>query len=142
MKNRKILVPLDASPLSAQTIKNLIAQKENITFPLTLLHVLDLSRLSYRGFAEKSFIEIEEQAREEARNFIAGQQEEFTAAGMKVETIVKEGPSRETICELADSGEYDLLVIGKHTDSELRNLLFGQVANYIVHNVKCPVLIV
>ncbi len=142
MKDRKILVPLDASPLSSQTIKSLIAQKENLSFPVTLLHVLDRSRLSYRGFAEKTFAEIEEQALADARSFIAAQQAEFAAAGIEVETLVKEGHARETICELADSGEYDLLVIGKHVDSDLRNLLFGQVANHLVHQVKCPVLIV
>jgi nucleotide-binding universal stress UspA family protein len=142
MKDRKILVPLDASPLSAQTVKGLLAQKENLAAPLTLLHVLDFSRLSYRGFAEKSFAEIEAQAREKAREFLAARQSEFTAAGIETQILLKEGHARETICELADSGEYDLLVLGKHVDSDLRKLLFGQVANYLVHHVKCPVLIV
>ena len=142
MTDRKILVPLDGSPLSAQTIKSLIALKENLTAPLTLLHVLNLNMLSYRGFAKKSFSEIEEQAREEARKFIAEQQVAFAAAGMEVTTLVKEGHARETICELADSGEYDLLVIGKHIDSDLRKLVFGHVSNYVIHHAKCQVLIV
>lgn len=142
MKSRKILVPLDGSPLSGRTIQNLIGLKENLRIPLTLLHVLDLSRISYRGFAEKSFAEIEDDAREKARQLIARQQAEFAAAGMETATLIKEGHARETICELADSGEYDLLVIGKHVDSDLRNMLFGQVANYVIHHVTCPVLIV
>ncbi len=142
MKNRKILVPLDGSPLSAQTIKSLIAMKENITVPLTLLHVLDSSTISYQGFAEKTLEEIEERARDKVRNLLAEQQKLFTAAGMEVETILKEGDVRETVCAVVDSGKFDLLVIGKHTDSELRNLLFDQVSNYLVHHVKCPVLIV
>ena len=142
MKNRNILVPLDGSPLSAKTVESLVALKENITMPLTLLHVLDLNTISYRGFAEATFNEIEERAREDARKFIAEQQEIFTAAGMRVETIVKEGHARETICALADSGVYDLLVFGRHTESDLRNLLFDQVANHVLHHVNCPVLIV
>lgn len=142
MKNRKILVPLDGSPLSAQTIKSLIAMKENITVPLTLLHVLDSSTISYQGFAEKTLEEIEERARDKVRNLLAEQQKLFTAAGMEVETILKEGDVRETVCAVVDSGKFDLLVIGKHTDSELRNLLFDQISNYLVHHVKCPVLIV
>ena len=136
------MVPLDGSPLTAKTVESLIAVKENITIPLTLLHVLDLSTISYRGFAEATFSEIEERAREGARKFIAEQQEIFTAAGMSVETIVKEGQARETICALADSGEYDLLVFGRHTESDLRNLLFDQVANHVIHHVNCPILIV
>ncbi|MDT8443278.1 MAG: universal stress protein [Desulfuromonadales bacterium] len=142
MKNRKILVPLDGSPLSAQTIRSLIALKENIPVPLTLLHVLDLSTISYQGFAEKTLEEIEEKARDKARNLLNEQQKLFTDAGMEVETLLKEGDVRETICAVVDSDEYDLLVIGKHTDSELRNLLFDQISNYLVHHVKCPVLIV
>jgi nucleotide-binding universal stress UspA family protein len=142
MKDRKILVPLDGSPISAQTLKTLIDLKECIPSPLTLLHVLDLDMLSYRGFAEIPFHEIEERAREEAQSFIAGLQDSFAAAGVHVEAIVREGHVRDTICKIADSGEYDLLVIGKQTDGELRNILFDQVANYVVHNVKCPVLIV
>lgn len=142
MKERKILVPLDGSPLSDETIKGLIALKENITIPLTLLHVLDLNMISYRGFAEKSSGEIENHAREEAKQFVAEQQEFFAAAGMSVDAIVKEGRARETICELADSGEYDLLVIGRNPDSDLRNLLFDQDSTHIIHEVKCPVLIV
>ena len=142
MKNRRILVPLDGSPISSRTIKSLIALKEQIPFPLTLLHVLDLSTISYQGFAQTPFGEIEERAREEARLLVASLKEQFSAAGMEVEAIVKEGNARETICKIADSGEYDLLVVGKHTDGELRNLLFDQVANFVVHHVKCPVLIV
>lgn len=142
MKDRKILVPLDGSPISAQTLKALIELKSSITCPLTLLHVLDLDTLSYRGFAETSFHEIEARAREKAKDFIAGLQNLFAAAGVQVETLVAEGHVRETICKIGDCGEYDLLVIGKYKEGELRNLLFDQVANYVVHHVKCPVLIV
>lgn len=142
MNDRKILVPLDGSPLSAQTVSNLLALKDSITFPLTLLHVLDLNTLSYRGFAETDFRDIEARARAEARQFIADQQARFEAAGMAVETLVTEGSPREVICELADSGGYDLLVIGRQADSALRKLLFGQVANYVVHHTRCPVLLV
>ncbi len=142
MKDRKVLVPLDDSPLSAETIKGLIALKDDFTLPLTLLHILDLSQLSYRGFAQTHFLEIEEQAREKARQFVAEKQAVFAEAGMLVETLVKEGHARETICALADSGDFDLLVIGRNPDSDLRNLLFDQVSNHVIHEVKCPVLIV
>ena len=142
MKDRKILVPLDGSPISAQTLKTLIELKENIPSPVTLLHVLDLDTISYRGFANHTLEEIEERAREEARLFINGLRDLFAAAGVPVEALVKEGHVRDTICRIADSGEYDLLVIGKQADGELRNLLFDHVANYVIHHVKCPVLIV
>jgi nucleotide-binding universal stress UspA family protein len=142
MNIKKILVPLDSSPLSVQTVNQLIALKNHFTVPLTLLHVFDPERISYRGFSKKSFSEIEDEARAQARQFISEQQAKFTAAGLQTETLIKEGSVRETICKLADSGEYKLLVIGRNIESELRSLLFGQVANFLIHNVKCPVLII
>lgn len=142
MKDRKILVPLDKSPLSAQTVQRLIALKDKFNNPLTLMHVLDFNRLSYRGFAQRTLEEIEEGARAEARRFVAEQKALFALAGMEVTTLVKEGQVRETICALADCGDYDLLVVGRHSESPLRNLLFGQVTHFVLHHVKCPVLVV
>ena len=142
MRNRKILVPLDGSPVSAQTVKNLVGLKDKLVFPMTLLHVLDMSMLSYRGFAEMSFAEIENKAREKARQFIADQQGLFAAAGMQVDTVVKEGHISETICKIADSGEYGLLVIGRTPPAEKQRQPFGFIANEIIHQVQCPVLVV
>ncbi len=141
MKDRKILVPLDESSISAQTVQGLIALKETITLPLTLLHILDPRRISYEGFGTTPREELEQRAVDAARQFLASQQAKFAAAGMPVTTLLKEGHAREVICELADSGEFDLLVIGRKPDTDLRNLLFGQVANHVIHTVKCPVLI-
>jgi nucleotide-binding universal stress UspA family protein len=141
MKAQKVLVPLDGSSISAQTVKGLIAFKKRLSPPLTLLHVLDLGMLAILGFPEKTRDEFELRARQEAEQFIADQKEQFSAAGITVETLVKEGHVRETICALADGGEYDLLVIGRNPVSGLRDLLFGQVSNFVIHQTKCPVLI-
>ncbi|TYO99379.1 nucleotide-binding universal stress UspA family protein [Geothermobacter ehrlichii] len=142
MLEQKILVPLDGSPISAQTVKGLIAMKDYLATPLTLLHVLDLERLSCQGFPDRNYIEFSRRARKEAREFIDRQQQIFADAGMATETLVREGNARDVICALADSGDYDLLVIGRNPVSELRDLLFGQVANYVVHRVNCPVLVI
>lgn len=142
MLEQKILVPLDGSPISAQTVKGLIAMKDHLAKPLTLLHVLDLERLSCQGFPDSNYIEFAKRARREAREFIERQQQIFAEAGMETETLVKEGDVRDVICALADSGDYELLVIGRNPVSELRDLLFGQVANHVVHRVKCPVLVI
>ena len=141
MKDRKILVPLDQSSISAQTVEGLLARKETLSFPLTLLHVLDPRRISYEGFGTTPKVEIEQRAVAEAQQFLASKQALFAAAGVAVTALFKQGYAREVICELADSGEFDLLVIGRKPDTDLRNLLFGQVANHVIHTVKCPVLI-
>jgi len=141
MLTQKILVPLDQSSISARAVEGLIALRQHLTPPLVLLHVLDLERLAVRGFPEKSYAEFAARVRREAEQFIAEQEQRFIKAGLAVETLLKEGEVLETICRLADSGDYELLAIGRNPVSELRDLLFGQVANSVIHKVKCPVLV-
>lgn len=54
MKNLRTLVPIDGSANSARTIKALIAMKEELACPLTLLHVFDTERISFIGVQELS----------------------------------------------------------------------------------------
>lgn len=142
MSKLNILVPLDGSANSKRTIKKLFAMKNKLSCPLTLLHVFDTERVSFRGVQEMNYAMIEERARSVAKEFLEDQKAIFLAEGILVETLFVEGPVRKTLCELADSGAYDFLVIGRHTEGELWNLIFGQVSNYVIHRVKCPVIIV
>jgi nucleotide-binding universal stress UspA family protein len=142
MKNFNALLPLDESANAVRTVKNLIAMKDKIDFPLTLLHVFDVERIQYRGITGIDWAMAHEQAREAAAVFLERQKEIFLNEGMHVEALMKEGSPRKTICALANSGEYDLLIIGRHTEGEIKNLLFGSVSNYVIHNVKCPLLII
>ncbi len=143
MKNLKLLVPLDSSKNSKRTVKTLLEMKSKIQCPLTLLHVFDPERISYKGETVVDFALYRKRAKEAAEKFLEEKKALFTSEGMQVEqTILKTGPPRRIICELADSGDFDLLIIGRHAEGELRNLLFGQVSNYVIHNVKCPVLVI
>lgn len=141
MKNLRVLVPLDDSAISAQTVRSLLKLRTEFTRPLTLLHVLDLDLLACRGFIDTSFTAFSQRAHEDAVALLAKQARIFTQAGVEVTTLLKEGHARDQICALADSGDYDLLVIGRNPVSQVRDLLFGQVSNFVVHQVKCPVLI-
>ena len=137
----KVLVPLDSSQNSKKTIKTLIAMKGKISSPLTLLHVFDNSRISYRGVPDLNYAMVEERGRKAAKQFLEDQRDIFSANGIPTEVIFKEGPARKTICDIVDSGEFDLLIIGRHIEGEFRSLLFGQVSNYVIHKVKIPVMV-
>ena len=89
-----------------------------------------------------SFSQVEARAREVAQQFIETQKTIFLAEGMNAEALLVEGHARKTICELADSGKFDLLIISRHIEGELKNMIFGQVANFVIHHVNCPVMIV
>lgn len=142
MTNLRILVPLDGSKNSEHTVQALLTMLSGISGPLTLLHVLDHDRISYRGVTTLGHDMVTERARAAALHFIEEQRDRFVAAGIKAQSMLKEGPARKTICKIADNGDYDLIIIGRHTEGELMNLLFGQVSSYVIHNVKNPVMII
>lgn len=54
----------------------------------------------------------------------------------------KSGRVGETIAKFADSGEFDLLIMGSHGHSTLVNLVMGSVATEVLAHCKVPVLLV
>ncbi len=142
MKDLKLLVPLDSSRNSERTIDALIGMKQKIPGPITLLHVYDPERVSYNVGIANNLDMLREHGRKAAEAFLARKVELFTREGFRVQPLLKIGSPRTTICELADSGQFDLLIIGRHAEGEFRNLLFGQVSNFVIHRAKCPVMII
>ncbi|RJR35172.1 MAG: universal stress protein [Deltaproteobacteria bacterium] len=56
--------------------------------------------------------------------------------------LVAIGDPAEEILRLADTGGYDLIVLGGPSRSTLRGLLMGAVHNKVLHHAKQPILIV
>jgi len=54
----------------------------------------------------------------------------------------KTGSAGESIAKFADSGKFDLLIMGSHGHSALVNLVMGSVATQVLAHCKVPVLLV
>ncbi len=54
----------------------------------------------------------------------------------------KTGSAGESIAKLADSGNFDLVVMGSHGHNSLVNLVMGSVATQVLAHCKVPVLLV
>lgn len=54
----------------------------------------------------------------------------------------KTGSAGESIAKFADSGKFDLVVMGSHGHSSLVNLVMGSVATQVLAQCKVPVLLV
>ena len=63
-------------------------------------------------------------------------------AGIEVECRLEFGPPREVIPRIANEDGFSLLVIGRRGPGELSDVLFGSVANHVLHHVRCPVLLI
>ncbi len=62
--------------------------------------------------------------------------------GINARSAWKVGHAGESIAKFADSGKYDLLVMGSHGHSALGNLVMGSVATQVLAHCTVPVLLV
>lgn len=77
-----------------------------------------------------------------AEGILEGNTGSLEEAGIKVERKVLVGsPASEIIAE-AESGGYDMVIIGRHGHGFFKNFLIGSVSDRVVHHASCPVLVV
>ena len=62
--------------------------------------------------------------------------------GIDAKSSWKTGHAGESIADMAESGAFDLLVMGSHGHGTLVNLVMGSVATQVLAHCKVPVLLV
>jgi len=138
----RILIPVDGSETSQKTIEAILSAKERFPKKLHLLHVVDDDKLAYRMIPDFQVEMVRENARKAGQLVLDQRAEPLRQAGFDVELRLELGNPRQAIPHIANSEAFQLLVIGRHSGAgEIRDVLFGSVANYVLHNVNCPVLL-
>jgi nucleotide-binding universal stress UspA family protein len=80
--------------------------------------------------------------REEAEKVLGPVTKFLLRHGIDAKTVTKVGHAGETISKTADSGKFDLVVMGSHGHGTLGNLVMGSVATQVLAHCKVPVLLV
>jgi nucleotide-binding universal stress UspA family protein len=137
----KILVPLDGSPTATRVIEGIIREQHRLFGEMTLLHVLDEDKLNYRMIPDFQVEMIREHARKAARQILETHRDTLARGGVTAELRLASGSPRQIVCRIAKEESFNLLILGRRGSGEIRDMLFGSVANYALHNVSCPVLL-
>jgi nucleotide-binding universal stress UspA family protein len=66
----------------------------------------------------------------------------FKQRGIQAEFVSKVGPAGDAIAKQADSGSFDLLMMGSHGHGSVVNVVMGSVATKVLASCKVPVLLV
>ncbi len=77
-----------------------------------------------------------------AKGHVAAVKKQAETAGVNAETFVGESEAFEAITRLARERKADVIIIGSHGRTGLRRLLMGSVAEKVIGNAPCPVLVV
>ncbi len=138
----KILVPVDGSTTATRTLERIIELQERFPRTLTLLHVVDVDRLSYRMIPDFQMEMIRDNARKAGAELLESRVRLLETAGFTVVRRLEIGAPRELIVRVTNDEGFQLVVIGRRESTgEIRDVLFGSVANFVLHKAKCPVLL-
>ncbi|MGF1541773.1 MAG: universal stress protein [Pleurocapsa sp.] len=150
----KILVAVDRSERNKSVFESAVSLAKTSNATLMLLHVLSeeeagyplLPTYAYYPMLDDRDYEIYQEKLIEYKqwgiNFLENLTEKATAVGVKTEFTQLTGNPGRTICELADTWEADLIVVGSRGLKGLKEMFLGSVSNYITHHAPCSVLIV
>lgn len=139
MAIEKILVPLDGSDLAEAALETAIdILNEEPARILVLLRAAESPRVAGDDPAA-------EQARalREAESYLKGVAAGLRECGVtRVKTAVWYGPAAPTIVEAAETEKADLIVMSSHGRGGVGRLIFGSVAESVLHGTRTPILMV
>ncbi|WP_295174125.1 universal stress protein [Variovorax sp. SCN 67-85] len=138
---RRILVPVDGSPASAQGIEEAIRLAKPMRSRVRLLHAIDDLSVSRAGYARDG----SSQLRAEAARMLARSAEHVRSAGVEVDTVLyseADGTVANLVEDEAREWHADLIIAGTRGRRGLGQLLLGSSTERIVRGSCVPVLLV
>ena len=138
----KILLAVDGSDYTKKMLAYLTTHDElfSTNNSYTLLTVSPQLPPRARAAVGKDMVEAYH--RDEAEKVLNPVTKFLLRHDIDAKTMAKVGHAGETISKSADSGKFDLVVMGSHGHGTLGNLVMGSVATQVLANCKVPVLLV
>jgi universal stress protein A len=134
---QRICCAVDLSHTSWLALKEAADLARRDASELMLVHVLE--RPAGQGDVAASVAKLLEQKEAELKSWRV-QAEQLS--GRKVRAELIPGDAAGEICRFAKERAFDLLVVGTHGWSGIRHFVAGSVAEKVVREAHCPVLVV
>lgn len=140
---KRILVPLDGSKLAEQAIPYATELCKGAT-TVTLFQVVHLPLpLAAPDVSIAVPMPSEEELLQEARTYLEGIAAKLRPEGVNVKVdAIERGVVADAIVDYAAKHDISLIVMTTHGRSGLSRLVFGSVAESVVRNAPCPVLLI
>lgn len=137
---RRILLPLDGSPLAEQAVPHAIGQAERFQAELLLLKVLQ--PLPERSMSSPGRRQAEDLSAQMAREYLEGVAAVIREQDIPVQVVTVEGQAHPQIVQFAEENEVDMIVMSTRGQSGLSRWLIGSVADRVVRGATVPVLLI
>jgi nucleotide-binding universal stress UspA family protein len=139
---KKILVPLDGSPLAEAVLPHAEALAKSEHAEIIILRVPNapVSEFLSRDplIAEMIHADMEKESEEYVHNKVA----ELEKENIKVTGFTKDGPVPDTILAVADETHADIIAMSTHGRTGISRWLLGSVADKIIYHAHIPVMLI
>ncbi|HRM48384.1 MAG: universal stress protein [Alicycliphilus sp.] len=137
-----ILLAVDGSPYTKKMLAYLAAHDEMLGTSHSYTAITVQAALPPRARAALGKETVDSYYAEEGEKVLAPVVKFLARHGVQLKTVTKVGPAGETIAKVAESGKYDLIVMGTHGHGSLGKLVMGSVSTQVLANCQVPVLLV
>ena len=137
-----ILLAVDGRPYTKKMLANLATHEELLGGTHTYIVLIVQAPLPARARAALGKEVVDTYHAEEAEKILAPVCKFLGRHGVDAKRSVKVGPVGETLAKVADTGKFDLLVMGSHGHGAIATLVMGSVTTQVLAHSKVPLLIV
>jgi nucleotide-binding universal stress UspA family protein len=139
----RIVVPVDFSKCSFEGLQYAIGFARRFGGEILALHAIDAGyAYKVEGLGVRDLSIYEEQSLVEARHDIAAFVGAADFGGVRYQTAIKFGLPEDCICDFADNEQAGLIITSTHGYTGLKHVLVGSIAERVVRQAHCPVLVV
>jgi len=141
MKIEKILLPFDGSDHSLNAAAYAASLAKMYEAHTTVMYCFD-----WRGHMSEIpdllISELKVKREKEAQNTLQKAGDILAAQGIEYTLKTAPGIPGDVLAQLAESKEYDLIIMGSHGHSDIAGIFLGSVTHKVLNTIYCPVLIV
>ena len=137
-----ILIPIDFSATSDRALAYAIALAQQLHARLTLLHVLDLTPVAIGDPAIGVPTTTLDTLETEAQHLLQASLQRVQHAGLQGESLLVQGAPTHAIVDTASAQGVDLILMGTHGRTGLAHVFLGSVAEHVIRQAPCPVLVI
>jgi nucleotide-binding universal stress UspA family protein len=141
---QRILIPLDGSAMSEAVLPHAKKLSLALNAEIVLLHVEVIPVPEFNAYASPLAPQSEDvkQMHTDEKAYIKHVCVMLESEGLRATYLLREGLVAETILEVAEVMQADLIAMSTHGRTGMLRLLLGSVAEQVVHNSRIPVMLI
>lgn len=147
---KKILVPVDGSPESGKAAEEAVSMAKKYGAEIGFITVAEVeSEAAYTEFGislSGEYVDLRDTLLnikiENSKKMLDSMLEKLDVAGVKTEKTVVAGNAHNVIIETAESGKFDLIVMGHRGMNPVKRFFMGSVAKRVIEDAPCSVMVI